>query len=411
MSKDDANIDPDVDAQDNDDVPAVPFYPPVPIEFKKNRAPGPVKFATHFLNTLLDALKGLQWVKVREDQDWDLHWCNPAWMHDAFDKLQLPEYVRVCHFRNHYELTRKDLVVKNMKRFAKQLERDKGKEAAQRCDFVPTQYVLPQEYRMFVEEFKKSGGIWIMKPVGSAQGKGIFLIDNLSQIMDWKKDVRFTDHPPTVGGVPAREIDKDKADSGNSDVEAYIVGRYVGNPYLVGGKKFDLRIYCMVTSYRPLRAYLYRNAFARFASVPFSMESGTIANNVIHLTNVAVQKTAEGYDPRKGCKWQMYQLRRYLRTCHSHEAVEELFNRIDNVVLTTLQSVQHVMINDRRCFEIYGYDVLIDSELKPWLMEVNASPSLTADTAIDYCLKMGLLEDGMAIVDIEKLYASLRTVY
>ena len=49
-----------------------------------------------------------------------------------------------------------------------------------------------------------------------------------------------------------------------------------------------------MTSFRPLRAYLYRSAFARFSGVPFSMDSDDITNNVVHLTNVAVQKTAEG---------------------------------------------------------------------------------------------------------------------
>ena len=34
--------------------------------------------------------------------------------------------------------------------------------------------------------------------------------------------------------------------------------RYVDSPYLVGGKKFDLRIYVLVTSYSPLRVYLYK---------------------------------------------------------------------------------------------------------------------------------------------------------
>ena len=54
--------------------------------------------------------------------------------------------------------------------------------------------------------------------------------------------------------------------------------------------------------------------------------------------------------------------------------MEQLFHGIDNIILTTLQSVQHVMVNDKRCFEIYGYDVLIDSNLKPWLMEVCMCP-------------------------------------
>lgn len=42
-----------------------------------------------------------------------------------------------------------------------------------------------------------------------------------------------------------------------------------------------------------------------------------------------------------------------------------------------------LMLNDKRCFELYGFYVLIDSQLKPWLVEVNGSPSMTASTVID----------------------------
>ena len=67
--------------------------------------------------------------------------------------------------RNHYELTRKDLVVKNLKRLRRELERDKSKDGAARCDFLPTSFVLPNEYRMFVEEFKANPNTtYIMKP-------------------------------------------------------------------------------------------------------------------------------------------------------------------------------------------------------------------------------------------------------
>jgi tubulin polyglutamylase TTLL9 len=43
-------------------------------------------------------------------------------------------------------------------------------------------YNLPGDYSLFVEEFKKQGGVWIMKPVGKSQGKGIFLLNKLTQI-------------------------------------------------------------------------------------------------------------------------------------------------------------------------------------------------------------------------------------
>lgn len=57
-----------------------------------------------------------------------------------------------------------------------------------------------------------------------------------------------------------------------------------------------------------------------------------------------------------------------------------------------------MIINDKHCFECYGYDILIDSNLKPWLIEVNASPSLTTTTEVDRILKMNLINDVFNIV-------------
>jgi|TARA_B110000285_G_C14944586_1_gene523698 tubulin polyglutamylase TTLL9 len=65
--------------------------------------------------------------------------------------------------------------------------------------------------------------------------------------------------------------------------------------------------------------------------------------------------------------------------------------------------VAKVIINDKHCFELYGFDVLLDENLKPWLIEINSSPSMTANTPTDYETKLGLLEDVFAILDIEKI--------
>lgn len=71
------------------------------------------------------------------------------------------------------QLTRKNYMVKNLKRFRKQLEREAGKLEAAKCDFFPKTFEMPCEYHLFVEEFRKNPGItWIMKPV-SAQGQGL----------------------------------------------------------------------------------------------------------------------------------------------------------------------------------------------------------------------------------------------
>lgn len=56
------------------------------------------------------------------------------------------------------------------------------------------------------------------------------------------------------------------------------------------------------------------------------------------------------------------------------------------------------MLSDRHCFEVYGYDIIIDDALKPWLIEVNASPSLSATTIHDRAMKYDMLDDTLNIL-------------
>jgi len=63
--------------------------------------------------------------------------------------------------------------------------------------------------------------------------------------------------------------------------------------------------------------------------------------------------------------------------------------------------VAGIITNNPNCFEVYGFDIMLDDQLKPWLIEVNASPSMTANTKPDYKMKVGLLDDLFTIVNLE----------
>ena len=78
--------------------------------------------------------------------------------------------------------------------------------------------------------------------------------------------------------------------------EAYVISRYIDQPLLVGGKKFDLRIYVLVTSYRPLKVWLSTKGFARFCNEKYTNDLTDIDNMMAHLTNVAIQKNADDYN-------------------------------------------------------------------------------------------------------------------
>ncbi|XP_041526560.1 probable tubulin polyglutamylase TTLL9 isoform X4 [Microtus oregoni] len=324
-----------------------------------------IRFKTTLMNTLMDVLRHRPgWVEVKDEGEWDFFWCDVSWLRENFDHTYMDEHVRISHFRNHYELTRKNYMVKNLKRFRKQLEREAGKVEAAKCDFFPKTFEMPCEYHLFVEEFRKNPGItWIMKPVARSQGKGIFLFRRLKDIMDWRK------------GTVGKKLTIVEAQPNRANV----------NP--------------SGSHYIPLRAWLYRDGFARFSNTRFTLNS--IDDHYVHLTNVAVQKTSPDYHPKKGCKWMIQRFRQYLASKHGPEAVERLFRDMDNIFIRSLQSVQKVIISDKHCFELYGYDILIDQDLKPWLLEVNASPSLTASSQEDYELKTCLLEDTLHVVDME----------
>lgn len=69
-----------------------------------------------------------------------------------------------------------------------------------------------------------------------------------------------------------------------------IVQKYLKNPLLIRGHKFDMRIYVLVTSFKPLEAFIYKEGFARLSTEPYSLDPGDFKNNFIHLTNYAIQK-------------------------------------------------------------------------------------------------------------------------
>ena len=85
----------------------------------------------------------------------------------------------------------------------------------------------------------------------------------------------------------------------------YVISKYIKNPLLVGGKKFDMRIYCLVTSYNPIKAYLFQLGFCRFCNEKFSIDEADINNIYMHLTNVAIQKKYEKYSASHGGKWNL----------------------------------------------------------------------------------------------------------
>ena len=353
--------------------------------------PRAVRFATTTPNTITHSIMLARgWREVSPtDSNWDFCYADIGWIHENVpykSGAHMAEHQRVNHFANHVELTRKDLMAKNLNRAKRQAAKKGGAEAAKCFDILPLTYVMPHEALMMQRAFRDHGGLWIMKPIGRAQGKGIFMVYKLSQITKWLAE-------------------REKSGAENICIDNYVAQRYISNPYCVGGRKFDMRLYVLVLSYRPLRAYLYREGFARFTAARYTCDKESLGDEMVHLTNHAVQKRDANYDASKcDLRWSARSVRQYIAAKHGTATSDALIEEITKLIINSLLSVAPVMINDRHCFEMYGYDVMLDENLRPWLIEVNASPSMSVDSASDRALKTALFEDVLNVVDMEKQF-------
>ncbi|XP_055216985.2 tubulin polyglutamylase TTLL5 isoform X13 [Gorilla gorilla gorilla] len=283
----------------------------------------------------------------------------------------LSEAQKVNHFPRSYELTRKDRLYKNIIR----MQHTHGFKA---FHILPQTFLLPAEYAEFCNSYSKDRGPWIVKPVASSRGRGVYLINNPNQI---------------------------------SLEENILVSRYINNPLLIDDFKFDVRLYVLVTSYDPLVIYLYEEGLARFATVRYDQGAKNIRNQFMHLTNYSVNKKSGDYvscdDPEVedyGNKWSMSAMLRYLK--QEGRDTTALMAHVEDLIIKTIISAELAIATACKtfvphrssCFELYGFDVLIDSTLKPWLLEVNLSPSLACDAPLDLKIKASMISDMFTVV-------------
>ncbi|XP_063611514.1 tubulin monoglutamylase TTLL4-like isoform X1 [Penaeus indicus] len=277
------------------------------------------------------------------------------------------EFQKLNHFPGTFQIGRKDKLWKNFVR----LQAKFGKEE---FGFIPKTFVLPGDLKALKAAFDKEGvkKKWIVKPPASARGTGIQVVHKWSQV-------------PTDSPV--------------------VVQRYISRPYLINDTKFDMRIYVLVTSFHPLRIFLYQDGLVRFASVQYNSASASLSDRYMHLTNYSVNKSSSSYTHNtdagqcQGHKWTLKSLWGYLKA--KGVDTSELWSRIaDLVIKTVISGERDIVVRTRKnvrsrysCYELFGFDVIIDERLRPWLLEVNISPSLHSASPLDHSVKGPLIAD------------------
>jgi len=305
--------------------------------------------------------------------DWDIFWADYGITPEMLSKMK--SYQKVNHFPAIYCLARKENLAKNLMRMKKIYPKE--------YNFFPVTWCIPRDYNNLKVEFSK-GKTYIVKPEASCQGNGIYLIRSIE------------------------ELDSN---------EHYVVQKYIKNPYLIDGLKFDIRIYILVYGCDPLRIYIHKQGLARLATEKYEAPTkNNIENVYMHLTNYAINKNSENFLFNKNSEEADIGHKRSLESVWSYIDLhggnsEVVQRRIRRCIVKSLCAVQpHLShsyrscqpsdIENNMCFEILGYDIMLDSNLKPWLLEVNHAPSFETDTPFDHKVKYELIADTIKILHV-----------
>ena len=134
----------------------------------------------------------------------------------------------------------------------------------------------------------------------------------------------------------------------------------------------------------------------------------------MHLTNFAINKHHEEFTIDEGGdgghKRSVTSLMAWLK--QNGFPTERIWAHIKALVVKTLLAVQphlshvyHSLCGDDNvgftCFEILGFDVLLDRKAKPWLLEVNHAPSFSCGSPLDLKIKLELLRNTMRLIHLQ----------
>ncbi|XP_060707797.1 tubulin monoglycylase TTLL3-like isoform X2 [Hemiscyllium ocellatum] len=247
--------------------------------------------------------------------------------------------------------------------------------------FMKLDEFYPETYRMDLKSERyafhrvfREGQTWISKPAESSQGRGIFLLRTLNDITDFLKKLESVEENPYF-----------RMCSYNSPLSR-IVQRYVAEPLLLEGRKFDVRSYFLIACTSPYVTF-YRHGYAKLTCNEYNPNSDDLTD---HLTNQFIQKKNPLYNEMKeDTIWSMERLNDYINEKYMEakhlprDWVFTVFTKRTQQIMTQCFIATKARLGRKLgYFDLLGFDIMIDQNFKVWLLEINSNPSLQMNCEI-----------------------------
>ena len=266
------------------------------------------------------------------------------------------------------EKWRKETFIKNTSTNERPIEKPKIDSIT---EILPEIEEILQKISKSLPQYALEGSknVWIVKPGGLSRGRGVHCIDQLNDILSNVKPCNQT-----------------------------IIQKYIENPLVINGRKFDIRQWVLVTDLNPLTIWLFDTPYIRFGAENYNIDD--FKNVFSQLTGNSIAKHSEKFNTGEieGDMWETEQFREFLKKTYGRDCWPEIQEKIKKIVILSLESAKHKLFHRKNNFETFGFDIMLDDKLNVYLIEINASPDWTYSTKVTEKLVKIASDDIMKVV-------------
>ncbi|XP_033702019.1 inactive polyglycylase TTLL10 isoform X5 [Tursiops truncatus] len=317
--------------------------------------------------------KGWQRIQDSRREDYKLKWCEVK-CRDTYCSFREGEQL-LYQLPNSQLLTTKIGLLSALREHARVLSKTSKLAPCAQANVLKMEDFFPETYRLDIRDEREAfftlfdeTQMWICKPTASNQGKGIFLLRNQEEVAALQAKTQSIEDDPIYRKMPFRAP------------QARVVQRYIQNPLLLDGKKFDVRSYLLIACTMPYMVF-FGHGYARLTLGLYDPHSSDLCG---HLTNQFMQKKSPLYLLLKDdTVWSMEHLNRHIndkfrkaKRLPRDWVFTTFAKRMQQIMAHCFLSVKSKLKCKLGYFDLIGCDFLIDENFKVWLLEMNSNPAL-----------------------------------
>ena len=266
------------------------------------------------------------------------------------------------------------------------------------------------------KSFNSGKNMWIIKPVNLNRGRCIKVLNDLDLILkemkaiQMSRKIQINDDGNNIFRINNNHYLNSTIKEYNSSVkcEYIMIQKYLEKPLLYQGRKFDIRIWVMFMTNRENEVYIFKEGHLKATSLKYNPDSNDI---YVHLTNYSVQKHNINFSKIEiGNEIPFYEFQKELDLKKSGKNFrKDIYPKIVRIIRLTGGAAAQGKMNFmgvKNCFEIFGYDFILDENYKPYLLEINTNPGLEISSPLISQLLPRMIDDAFKLTIDEEFSLS-----